>query len=258
MNSVYGEETGTGAAQGAEPHALRRTVATDMEAIFALLPPRDAPTNPAAAAAVPPLPAKRASTARWMLLVLAIALVAAVGTLFLMSDLRQPTPAVQNRRQPAAPVATPPHPTQPALAAQARFAPPAPLDQHVETARRAPTLPAGAGAAAPPKRAPLEATPPRRRLTLSEPMPRPDSPVRCERDATAAWCLRDEVTAADGKLRDAYAAAVRAGVDRSTLVAIRRDWSHLRGRALKDPRALLRGYASLTDALNGEVQAARR
>jgi len=63
--------------------------------------------------------------------------------------------------------------------------------------------------------------------------------------------------AADDELRDAYDAAVRAGLDRDLLVDIRSDWKRLRGRANRDPRALIRGYAELTQELRTETRRVR-
>lgn len=79
------------------------------------------------------------------------------------------------------------------------------------------------------------------------------SAAACPRGAAAAWCLRGSVTAADSRLRDAYEDATRAGVNRKILVGIRSDWKHLRGRANKDPEALIRGYALLTQELRAEI-----
>jgi hypothetical protein len=61
------------------------------------------------------------------------------------------------------------------------------------------------------------------------------------------------VTAADSRLREAYDDATRAGVNRKILVGIRSDWKHLRSRANKDPEALIRGYALLTQELRAEI-----
>ena len=77
---------------------------------------------------------------------------------------------------------------------------------------------------------------------------------RCPHGASAAWCLRGAVTAADDQLRDAYDEAVEAGVARPVLVGVRNDWARLRGRANRDPEALIRGYALLTQALRAEVR----
>jgi type IV secretory pathway VirB10-like protein len=75
----------------------------------------------------------------------------------------------------------------------------------------------------------------------------------CPRGASPAWCLRGSVTAADSRLREAYDDATRAGVNRKILVGIRSDWKHLRSRANKDPEALIRGYALLTQELRAEI-----
>lgn len=64
--------------------------------------------------------------------------------------------------------------------------------------------------------------------------------------------------AADRELRGAYAAAERAGVDRRTLLDIRSDWKRLRGRANKDPQALIRGFGELAQELRAQTRRARR
>jgi len=66
------------------------------------------------------------------------------------------------------------------------------------------------------------------------------------------------VVEADDRLRDAYDNAVRAGGDRKTLVGIRSDWKRLRGRANREPQALIRGYALLTQELHAEARRAAR
>ena len=83
---------------------------------------------------------------------------------------------------------------------------------------------------------------------------RPAHAGACPRFAAAAWCMRGAILRADSRLRDAYEAAVRAGVDRETLVDVRRDWKRLCGRADRDPQALIRGYALLTQALRAEMR----
>ncbi|WP_404710625.1 hypothetical protein [Sphingomonas sp. MMS24-J13] len=68
-----------------------------------------------------------------------------------------------------------------------------------------------------------------------------------------AWCLRDQVRAADLALRDAYADAEDAGVRYATMAAVRSDWRQLRRLSDDDPRALIRGYDMLARQLRAEV-----
>lgn len=82
-------------------------------------------------------------------------------------------------------------------------------------------------------------------------------PGRCPRFAAPAWCMRGTIMSADDELRDAYDAAVRAGVDRDILIDIRSDWKGLRSRANRDPQALVRGYALLTQELRAEIRRVR-
>lgn len=210
----------------------RSSVASDLEAIFAPLP-RIAP------AAETPVPARRPGRTGlklWLTLLGALILAALVGGLaFLM-------PVVQ--------------PIQPRIAAKVATGP----------ARPSPTRDAVAPVSPP-------ATPP----PVAQPQldARPDAPIthvratrrtvvpsarhgRCPRFATAAWCLHGTIMAADNRLRDAYQAAVRVGVDRHTLIDVRSDWKRLRGRANRDPEALIRGYALLTQELRAEAGRARR
>ena len=58
-------------------------------------------------------------------------------------------------------------------------------------------------------------------------------------------------------MRDAYDDAVRAGVPRDILVDVRSDWKRLRGRANRDPQALIRGYSLLTQELRAEIRRGR-
>jgi hypothetical protein len=63
------------------------------------------------------------------------------------------------------------------------------------------------------------------------------------------------VLAADIRLRRAYASAIRAGVDRRTLVEYRRRWAQYRSNDYDRPIRLIGAYADMTDALH---QLARR
>lgn len=65
----------------------------------------------------------------------------------------------------------------------------------------------------------------------------PRAGANCSRlgGANLARCMRPEILAADQHLRDAYAAAIRAGVDRKTLSTYRKHWSRIRKKANSDP-----------------------
>ena len=212
----------------------RSSVASELNAIFASLPravPVMEPVLPTRTAA-----ARGRGLRPWLVFLAAVALVALVGSLaFLMPVARQAPP----RHMPAPRAARP-------------VAPPAPL------------LPAAPAANSPPV-LPPQAKP----QTQARPEPKPAVPrvrreaplrarhARCSRFATQAWCLRGTIMAADDELRDAYDAAVRAGVARETLVDIRSDWKELRGRANRDPQALIRGYALLSQELRAEIRRRR-
>ena len=211
--------------------AGRPSVASELEGIFAPLP-RIAPAVETAATTRRTRP--RGSGLRlWLALLGTVALAALVGSLaFLMPVERQArsrdvigaaiTPAPQLPARDAI-VAAP----QPAVALQ-----PVP-DAQPKTALRHEAVHTR-GAASPVRHS------------------------RCPRFATAAWCLHGTIMAADNRLRDAYQAAVRAGVDRRTLIDVRSDWKRLRGRANRDPQALIRGYALLTQELRAEASRAWR
>jgi hypothetical protein len=207
----------------------RRSVAADMKAIFAPLPrPSKKATATESAPPAAATPVRRRGRLRsWLLALLAVAILAA-----LLSWLLVPKP----------PVGRPAHQV-PAPAAVMTFTrlsvPPPPASQ-----------PAPAAPATPP---PAEATAPARSAALSAQRTRaPDRasaarPTRaqCGRFASEAWCLRRDIENADDRLRETYKAAMRAGVGRGTMVAVRDDWARLRHRANRDPRALIRGYAAL-------------
>ena len=215
------------------PLGDRPSVASELEAIFAPLPQIAPPAGPAAS---PRRPRSRGTGLRlWLALLGAVALAALVGSLAFLTPRARQTPS-------SAAIAT--APLLPAR--QAVAAPPQPAQQPRPVAH------------APSKTRP--AHPPEHK---SEPKPKraaapPVHHGRCPRFATEAWCLHGTITAADDRLRDAYQAAVRAGVDRDTLVDVRSDWKRLRGRANRDPQALIRGYALLTQELRAEALRARR
>lgn len=206
----------------------RSSVASELNAIFASLPR-------AARAAEPPALARPAKSRGrglrpWLLLLAAVALAALIGSLaFLMPIARQ----------------APPHHRPPPRAATPT-APPAPVLPPVPAAVRPPAVPPRT------ETKPKPAAPEVRRAARA-----PVRHARCSRFATEAWCLHGTIMAADDRLRDAYDAAVRAGVARDTLVDIRSDWKRLRGRANRDPQALIRGYALLTQELRAEIRRRR-
>ena len=207
----------------------RSSVASELNAIFASLP-RVAPvTEP-----VPPartVAARKRGLRPWLVFLAAIALAALIGSLaFLMPIARRAPP----------PHMPPPHAARPII-------PPAPL---LPAATSPPVLQARTQPQAPHRPKPAV---PRVRHEASS----PPHHARCSRFATQAWCLHGTIMAADNQLRDAYDAAVRAGVARETLVDIRSDWKKLRGRANRDPQALIRGYALLTQELRAEIRRRR-
>ena len=72
-----------------------------------------------------------------------------------------------------------------------------------------------------------------------------------------ARCMRPQVLAADRQLREAYAKAVRAGVDRSMLVAYRNRWNRIRDDAISDPgyvTATFQSMAQRLDAASGRAE----
>ncbi len=210
----------------------RPSVASELEAIFAPLP-RIAPAMAADAPSPKRAAARRTGLLPWIASLAAIALAALIGSLLFLR-----------------PVAPAPHVARTVPAARAPLTGPTPAP-----APRTETVIASPHPAAP-LPAPHEPAPAAQRT------PRPASlPVhrgRCPRFATEAWCLHGTIMAADDRLRDAYDDAARAGVDRTTLVGVRNDWKSLRGRANRDPQALIRGYALLTEQLRAEIRRAAR
>jgi len=208
------------------PFRERPSVASELEGIFALLP-RIAPS-------AEPMPRAHRPRQRgirlWLALLGAVALAVLVGGLVFLRPVAHQPPQRGHARPAAAPPAQ-------------RIAPsPQPAPQPIADGQ--------------PKR---ERTP----THLHKPTPKRAAPSparhgRCPRFASTAWCLRGTIMAADDRLRDAYDAAVRAGVDRRTLIDVRSDWKRLRGRANRDPQALIRGYALLTQELRVEAGRAER
>jgi hypothetical protein len=68
--------------------------------------------------------------------------------------------------------------------------------------------------------------------------------------ASHACCSYAQVQAADRRLREAYAVAVRKGVPRSEIVTAHNRWSAARRRAARDPVRLIDDYRDITDDLN--------
>ena len=205
----------------------RSPVASELDAIFAALP-RVAPV----AEPIPPAPtaARTRGLRPWLVFLAAVTLAALVGSLvFLMPVARQTPP----RHAP------PPRATRP-------ITPPAPKLPPATAENAPPTVPNK------PRAEPKLAAAPVRKEA-----PSTAHRARCSRFATQAWCLRGTIRGADDQLRDAYNAAVRAGVPRDTLVDIRSDWKRLRGRANRDPQALIRGYGLLTQELRAEIRRRR-
>lgn len=198
----------------------RSSVASELEAIFAPLP-RLEPTVEPAASRQPAAPRGRRLRA-WIICLAVVALAALVASLvFLRPIAHQPPPRGTTKAAvPAVPILPP-----------AINATPKPAVPSLPQARAKPIM---------------------------APVPRAAAPQahhrRCARFASQAWCLHGTIAAADNELRKAYEAAVRAGVDRDTLVDIRHDWKRLRGRANRDPQALIRGYRLLSQQLRAEMR----
>ena len=215
----------------------RSSVASELDAIFAALPrvvPVQQPAMPERSAAP-----RRRRLRPWLFFLPVVALAALVASLVFLMPVARQAPARHARPAPAArPIA----PRAPVL-------PPGPV------ATPSPAAPATAEADVPVRvqaqTKPKAIAPVRRRAPL------PARHGGCSRFASQAWCLRGSISAADGRLRDAYDDAVRAGVARDILVDVRSDWKRLRGRANRDPQALIRGYALLTQELRAEIRRGR-
>jgi len=219
------------------PSADRPSVAAELEAIFAPLPRMAPPGEPVAS---PPRPRPRgAGLGLWLALLGAVALAALVGSLAFLTPLARQAPLRDHAGAVIKPAPPLPAPLTIAATPQPAPQPPSPVADNRPKAR--------------PARAP-EHKPALKTKRAAAPVHR----GRCPRFATEAWCLHGTVMAADDRLRDAYQAAVRAGVDRRTLVDVRSDWKRLRGRANRDPQALIRGYALLTQELRAETLRAGR
>jgi hypothetical protein len=217
----------------------RSPVASELEAIFAPLP-RLAPASVAADVNAPRPGSRRGGGVRlWLALLGVVALAALVGSLaFLMPIVRQPAPPRIVAQAPSVPALKLPLPERNETIVTA---------QPPEIVPETPQFGPAARAPRPTKAAPIHRA-----------APTSVRHGRCPRFATEAWCLHGTIMAADDELRGAYAAAVRAGVNRDLLVDVRSDWKRLRGRANHDPQALIRGYALLTQELRAETRRAGR
>jgi len=217
----------------------RSPVASELEVIFAPLP-RLASAPLAADVDAPKPGSRRGGGVRlWLALLGVVALAALVGSLaFLMPIARQPTPQHIVAQGPSVPALKLPLPERKEAIVTAQPPEIVPETPQFGPAIRAPR--------------PSRAVPTHRAAATSA------RHGRCPRFATEAWCLHGTIMAADDELRGAYGAAVRAGVNRDLLVDVRSDWKRLRGRANHDPRALIRGYALLTQELRAETRRARR
>ena len=224
------------------------TVAAELEAIFRPLPRAvSAPRSDAGRSGE--LPPRRRHGPGWAAILVALALVVAVASIaFLARTARAPLPHLQPQPARPAPV------VGTSVAQQARppaLVPPTQVISPTAEEQRTISRPQAA-VAGKADRARL----PARRFHRGRTGRRHAG--RCRAGATSAWCLHGAVVAADDRLRGAYAAAIRAGVDHGTLEGVRSDWSRLRRRANKDPEAMIRGYGLLTQELRAEAQRAGR
>jgi outer membrane biosynthesis protein TonB len=222
---------------------MRRSVAADMKAIFAPLPRQ----SKAVTAESPPPPSevappkKRGGAARWLQALLAVAILAAILSWLLVPKPQFAPPASQ-----VPPKAAPAMPAAASLPAASQPAPSQPAAQPPSEA----TAPAGAQPAS-------SASPRTSESDRGTAARKPATPARCGRNASEAWCLRRDIANADDRLRDTYEEAMRAGIDRRLMVAVRDDWAGLRRRVNRDPRALIGGYAELTRELRAAMAGRR-
>lgn len=95
--------------------------------------------------------------------------------------------------------------------------------------------------------------------TNAEPSPARASRHRTPRHAApSGGASYADVTAADRRLRGAYAAAIRAGVARPALVSYRDRWDAMRRLRAHEPRRLAAGYGALAAELDRAAARARR
>lgn len=204
---------------------LSRTVSDDLDAIFADSPPPQPTRRPARVHSVGAQPRDTAGRASritaWGGVIAAAVAGVVVGTIIVKQPPKAPPPPA------AAAVAQAPSARElaPSLPAPAATPPPA------AQVAAAPAVQADAPRAV----AQAKVAPPRSRPAVRRAAP-----------------TRSAVLAADRELRQAYAAATRAGVPRGKLVSVRNRWAALRD---DPPARLISGYASLTRELR--QQAAR-
>ncbi len=206
-----------------------RVVARDLEAIFGAAPTRTGPAHPP-----PRLNRGSEETPRASRL-------AAAGVFASAAFLGLAAGAFLVTRGPERPAAPSRQPLRVEVARPAPLTPPlGPLDPR----------PAGAAPQAPSATAAtIHASPERA-------SPRPH---RVARDAgLGAGAGYADITAADRRLRGAYAAAIRAGVPRPALVSYRDRWDAVRRTRAHDPRRLSAGYGALAAELDRAAARARR
>jgi hypothetical protein len=245
-------KVGSLAHESARQADLRGSVARDLDAIFAPLPRVARPEPLASSTPLSGTSKPKGRVSPWVIALGVMTLLLAAALILIAAPWRFARPIERSTVPPPAPV-------QPAAPATPRTSTSAPVDAAPDLAVATPQLKATRDRI--PVRNPVSANSrPAQRPVLRKEEPRTTSKpaaegsaAACPRGATAAWCLRGSVTAADSRLRDAYEDATRAGVNRKILVGIRSDWKHLRGRANKDPEALIRGYALLTQELRAEI-----
>lgn len=230
-------------------------VSKDMEAIFGKAADPPPPSPKAERPRARPIVIRNLSSAgrggtSWRLVAAAV-LAAMVGTFItVMRDDRSGPPP---RLAAGAPARNQPSPSRPPAAvpadrlAEAAPAPPVP--------QRARAIPAERKAESQPRPKPESgparlATADKSRTAPTRLASRP-SRQRCEgmNENREAWCLRPAVLAADRGLRDAYADAIRTGVERSTLISYRKRWARLRNRSSDEPRYLIGSYRALAEEL---------
>ena len=219
---------------------VRHSVADDLRDIFrptAAPPPRAHGAEPVFALAPPP--ARRRPNRATPMLIATLGLTSATAVAWIL----------------------PPLPAQDTFIAEQRSVP---LTLAISKVAEAPT--AITAAASPPTAAETEITPARPRAAVAiaaapqavfassdNAMGTVSSPCDDLEAGGAAWCLRPAVLQADSTLREAYAVAIDAGVDRKMLKAYRSSWSRLRRKAPDDPRQVIDGYERMARELQSEA-----
>ncbi|WP_380874685.1 hypothetical protein [Sphingomonas sp. DBB INV C78] len=161
---------------------------------------------------------------------------------------------------------TEPIPLPEQLKPQPTFAPPATVEQPKPATQTSPVKQSSpttkSSTTDKPARAISRGGSPVRTATVEPDAPSRSAPSarRCTGmdDAHEAWCLQPAVRAADQELRNAYASAIRNGVERSTLVSYRKRWSKVRNRSSDEPRQLIGNYYALAEELQTLSAQARR